>query len=140
MRPVLLFLALFALACGSKSPTAPTPPAAFSQTELAVGTGTEAAKGRVLTVNYTGWIYDSSKPENKGTQFDTSVGRGPLSFPYGAGQVIPGWDQGFDGMRVGGRRRLIIPPSLGYGARGTPDGSIPPNAGLVFDMELVDVR
>jgi FKBP-type peptidyl-prolyl cis-trans isomerase len=140
MKHALIFLALFALACGSKSPTAPTPPAAFSQTDLVLGTGTEAAKGRVLSVHYTGWIYDSSKPENKGSQFDSSVGRQPFSFTYGAGQVIAGWDQGFDGMRVGGKRRLTIPPSLGYGARGSSDGTIPPNVGLVFEMELLDVR
>lgn len=134
-----LFTVVTASCGGSKSPTAPTPPTAFSQVDLVVGSGTEAKKGARLFVNYTGWIYDSSKPENKGTQFDSSIGRGPLDFTYGAGQVIAGWDQGFESMRVGGKRRLIIPPSLGYGLQGYPP-SIPPNAGLVFEMELLDVR
>jgi FKBP-type peptidyl-prolyl cis-trans isomerase FkpA len=120
--------------------TPPPPPTAFSQTDLAPGTGTPAGRGARITVNYTGWIYDASKPDNKGAQFDSSVGRGPFSFTLGAGEVIPGWDQGFDGMRVGGKRRLIIPPALGYGAEGTPGGPIPPNAGLVFEMELLDVK
>jgi FKBP-type peptidyl-prolyl cis-trans isomerase FkpA len=134
VRTFALLFTLATLACGSKSPTAPTPPAAFSQIDLVVGTGAEAKKGAALTVRYTGWIYDSSRPENKGTQFDSNV----YPFVYGAGQVIAGWDQGFEGMRVGGTRRLIIPPSLGYGSQGS--GSIPPNAGLVFEMELLEVR
>ena len=140
-----MFLALvlvFFSACGGQSAPGgpPPPPAAFSQTDLAAGSGAQAGKGAHVTVNYTGWIYDASKPENKGAKFDTSDDHGPISFTLGVGEVIPGWDQGFDGMRVGGKRRLIIPPNLGYGAEGTPGGPIPPNAGLVFEMELVAVK
>jgi FKBP-type peptidyl-prolyl cis-trans isomerase FkpA len=120
--------------------SAPPPPASFAQTDLTAGTGTQAGKGAHVTVKYTGWIYDASKPDNKGAKFDTSDDHGPLTFTLGVGEVIPGWDQGFDGMRVGGKRRLVIPPNLGYGAEGTPGGPIPPNAGLVFEMELVDVK
>ena len=116
------------------------PPAAFSQVDLVEGSGTPARTGAALRVHYTGWLYDSNRPDNKGKQFDSSVGGEPFTFRLGAGQVIRGWDRGFDGMKVGGKRRLILPPDLGYGASGTPDGSIPANAGLVFEMELLDVR
>jgi FKBP-type peptidyl-prolyl cis-trans isomerase FkpA len=144
---VILSLGLFS-ACGGSTgtpantatQTTPPPPAAFSQTELAAGSGAQAGPGARVTVKYTGWIYDASKPESKGTKFDSTDDHDPISFTVGKGEVIPGWDQGFTGMRVGGKRRLIIPPSLGYGAEGTPGGPIPPNAGLVFDMELTDVR
>jgi FKBP-type peptidyl-prolyl cis-trans isomerase FkpA len=135
---------VFMSACGGDSATdaarVPPPPTAFSQMDLAVGSGAPAGKGAHVTVKYTGWIYDASKPENKGTKFDSTDDHEPLSFTVGVGQVIPGWDQGFTGMRLGGKRRLIIPPDLGYGAEGTPGGPIPPNAGLVFDMELIDVK
>jgi FKBP-type peptidyl-prolyl cis-trans isomerase FkpA len=90
----------------------------FSQTDLVVGTGRQAANGNNVTVNYTGWLYNPSAAENKGTQFDTSIGKTPLSFRLGQRMVIPGWDQGVVGMAIGGRRRLIIPPSLGYGSTG----------------------
>ena len=118
--------------------TGPQP--TFSQADLTTGTGTRAARTAHITVNYTGWVYDPNKPDQKGSQFDTSIGRGPFSFTLGAGEVIPGWDQGFSDMRVGGKRRLIIPTDMGYGAQGTPDGAIPPNAPLVFEMELLDVK
>ena len=124
-------------ACGSSSSTSPSP--SFSQSDLRVGTGAEATAGKRLTVNYTGWLYDASRAENKGQQFDTSVGRQPFVFTLGAGQVIRGWDQGFTGMRVGGMRRLVVPPELGYGSAGA-GGVIPPNATLVFDVELLDVQ
>jgi FKBP-type peptidyl-prolyl cis-trans isomerase FkpA len=119
-----------------------TPPArpAYTRTDLQVGTGREAQKGRGLSVHYTGWLYDPAQPEMKGRMFDSSRDRGPFNFQLGAGQVIPGWDQGFDGMKVGGRRRLIIPPSLGYGVDGAGGGIIPPNATLIFEMELLDVK
>jgi FKBP-type peptidyl-prolyl cis-trans isomerase FkpA len=126
-----------------KTPAAPkTPPArpAYTRTDLQVGTGREAQKGRNLSVHYTGWLYDPAQPEMKGRMFDSSKERGPFSFQLGAGQVIPGWDQGFDGMKIGGRRRLIIPPSLGYGVDGAGGGIIPPNATLLFEMELLDVQ
>jgi FKBP-type peptidyl-prolyl cis-trans isomerase FkpA len=133
---------LLAAACGGNTGgnATPPPPASFSQTDLAAGTGTQTAKGAHVTVKYTGWIYDAGKPDSKGTKFDSSDDHGPLTFTLGVGEVIPGWDQGFTGMRVGGKRRLIIPPNLGYGAEGTPGGPIPPNAGLVFEMELLDVK
>ena len=124
-----------AAGCGS-SPTSPSS-APFSKTDLRVGTGTDAAAGGVITVNYTGWLYDPSKTDGKGPQFDTSVGGTPFSFTLGFGQVITGWDQGLPGMKVGGLRRLVIPPSLAYGA--VRNGPIPPNATLVFDVELVSV-
>ena len=94
--------------------------------------------GRTVSVNYTGWLYDASKTDNKGTQFDTSIGRGVFSFLLGGGQVIAGWDQGVPGMKVGGSRRLVIPPSLGYGA--SANGPIPGNSTLVFDVSLVAVQ
>ena len=98
--------------------------------ELEVGTGDEARAGREVTVHYTGWLTD-------GTKFDSSVDRAqPFSFPLGAGHVIKGWDEGVSGMKVGGKRKLTIPASLGYGARGA-GGVIPPNATLVFEVELL---
>jgi FKBP-type peptidyl-prolyl cis-trans isomerase FkpA len=126
-----------AAGCGS-SPTTPSSTAPFSQTDVRVGTGDAAAAGKVLTVNYTGWLYDASKTEGKGLQFDTSVGGTPFSFTLGFGQVISGWDQGLAGMKVGGLRRLVIPPSLAYGA--VRRGPIPPDATLVFEVELVGVQ
>ena len=124
------------------APRAPEPPArpAFTRTDLQAGTGREAQKGKALSVHYTGWLYDPTKPDMKGRMFDSSKERGPFSFQLGAGQVIPGWDQGFDGMKIGGRRRLIIPPALGYGVDGAGGGIIPPNATLIFEMELLDVQ
>jgi FKBP-type peptidyl-prolyl cis-trans isomerase FkpA len=105
-----------------------------------VGSGNEAASGRQVTVHYTGWLYDDSKNDKKGTKFDSSRDRNdPFQFRLGAGQVIRGWDDGVAGMKVGGRRTLTIPPAMGYGAQGA-GGVIPPNATLVFDVELLDVR
>lgn len=112
------------------------PRAPFTITELEVGTGAEPAAGSIVTANYTGWLYDPASPENKGSQFDTGQG---FRFTLGTGQVIAGWDQGFAGMKVGGRRRLIIPPELAYGSSGAGGGAIPPNATLVFDVELLSV-
>ena len=141
MKALALILLLGTLGCGgAQAPAASPPPAAFSHTDLAVGGGPTARRGARLTVHYTGWLYDSTRPDSKGKQFDSSVGGEPFTFRLGAGEVIRGWDQGFEGMRVGGRRRLIIPPDLGYGSMGTPDGTIPGNAGLVFEMELLDLR
>lgn len=122
-----------------KAPSAPAKPA-YTRTDLQVGTGREAQKGKGLRVHYTGWLYDPTQPEMKGRMFDSSRERGPFEFQLGAGQVIPGWDQGFDGMRIGGRRRLIIPPALAYGVDGAGGGIIPPNATLIFEMELLDVQ
>src|SRR5690349_21304813 len=108
--------------------------------DLAAGTGAEIKTGQTALVHYTGWLYDASAPENKGKKFDSSVDRNePFEFPVGAGMVIKGWDEGVVGMKVGGKRRLVIPPEMGYGARGA-GGVIPPGATLVFDVELVEIR
>lgn len=128
-----------ASACGDgDSPTAPSGTAPFSQTDLRVGVGPAAASGDLITVNYTGWFYDQSQPEQKGLQFDTSVGRQTFTFTLGVGNVIQGWDQGLIGMRVGGIRRLVIPPSLAYGA--VRNGAVPAHATLVFEVELLEAE
>lgn len=114
-------------------------PAALSKTDTTVGTGAEATAGATVTVNYTGWLYNPNKVDFKGSQFDTSIGTGktPYEFKLGGGGVITGFDQGVTGMKVGGKRTIIIPASLGYGANG--NGPIPGNAGLVFEVELLKV-
>jgi FKBP-type peptidyl-prolyl cis-trans isomerase len=113
---------------------------ALIKQEAKAGTGAEAAPGRQVQVHYTGWLYDEGRADHKGKKFDSSRDRNdPFAFRLGAGEVIPGWDQGVAGMRVGGQRTLTIPPNLGYGAQGA-GGVIPPNATLVFDVELLDVR
>ena len=136
---LLVMIAVVGLAagCGS-SPTSPAVNVPFSPTDLVVGTGADAVSGKQLTVNYTGWLYAASQPQQKGAQFDTSIGKTPFVFVLGAGRVIAGWDRGFIGMKVGGQRRLVIPPELGYGSAGS--GPIPPNATLVFDVELLGVQ
>jgi FKBP-type peptidyl-prolyl cis-trans isomerase FkpA len=104
------------------------------------GSGAEATTGRQVRVHYTGWLYDEGRDDHKGKKFDSSRDSNePFTFRLGGGQVIPGWDQGVAGMRVGGQRTLTIPPDLGYGGRGA-GGVIPPNATLVFDVELLDVQ
>jgi FKBP-type peptidyl-prolyl cis-trans isomerase FkpA len=122
-------------ACGSDTPTSPTTTSSepYSQTDLVVGTGTEAAPTSRVTVSYTGWLYDTSKPDGKGTQFDASP-----SATFALTGVIAGWQRGVPGMKVGGQRRLIIPPELAYGSSG--NGAIPPNATLVFDIALLGVQ
>ena len=140
---LLLILALAASACGggTDTPTSPsTPSAPYSQTDLVIGTGAEATAGRTVTVHYTGWLYDPSQPDSKGRRFESSrdPGRSPFSFLLGGGRVIAGWDRGVVGMRVGGERRLVIPPELAYGAAGS--GPIPPHATLVFDIEVLNVQ
>jgi FKBP-type peptidyl-prolyl cis-trans isomerase FkpA len=105
-----------------------------------VGTGREAEPGFNVTVHYTGWLYDPAAKDGKGQKFDSSMDRNqPFNFFLGAGQVIQGWDDGFAGMKVGGKRTLIIPSEMGYGARGA-GGAIPPNANLIFDVELLAVK
>lgn len=100
--------------------------------DLKIGIGAEAVAGENVSVHYTGWL-------TNGTKFDSSVDRGtPFQFPLGGGRVIRGWDEGVQGMRVGGKRKLTIPPEMGYGARGA-GGVIPPNATLVFEVELLGV-
>jgi len=135
-----------AAACGGNSDTAPTPVdtsyianVPFTITDLSGGTGAEAASGSRVVIDYYGWLYSATGTENKGSLFDTSLqtGRAPLQFVLGAGNVIQGWEQGIPGMKVGGIRRLIIPPALAYGSSG--NGSIPPNATLVFELRLNDI-
>jgi FKBP-type peptidyl-prolyl cis-trans isomerase FkpA len=139
-RFILAALLGCAFGCGGSDNSTPTAPSTSSspyvQTDLVVGTGTAANNGNTVTVSYTGWLYDTSKPSGKGNQFQSSQ----ISFQLGAGRVIRGWDQGILGMRVGGQRRLIIPPDLAYGSS-TPDPStIPPNATLLFDVTLLNVQ
>jgi len=108
--------------------------------DTVVGDGKEAAAGNHVDVHYTGWLYDDNAPDHKGQKFDSSLDRGQLfSFPLGAGHVIKGWDEGVAGMKIGGKRTLIIPSEMGYGPRGA-GGVIPPNATLVFDVELHGVN
>ena len=137
----LVLFGAIAVGCGGDdTPASPSSAGApFSQTDLRAGNGAEAVAGRTVTVNYTGWLYAPTQPEQKGQQFDTSIGRSPFVFVVGAGRVIQGWDRGVPGMRVGGLRRLVIPPDLAYGAQGSPP-NIPPNATLVFDVELLAVQ
>ncbi len=144
-RVPVLFASLLLIApiagCGDDSPTSPSVGLAvpFSTRDLTVGTGQEAMNGDRVTVHYTGWLYDANAPDNKGTQFDSSVSRGePFVFVLGARQVIQGWDRGILGMRVGGRRVIVIPPELGYGEAGSPP-VIPSNATLLFEVELLSI-
>ena len=136
---------LLSIACGGDDgggPASPTPPTSpsvgldvpFSTEDLRVGTGQEAMNGDRLSVDYTGWLYDPNAPENKGTEFDS----GNIPFTLGAGQVIQGWDRGLLGMRVGGLRRIVIPPDLAYGDSGAPP-AIPGDATLLFEVELVSI-
>ena len=108
-------------------------------TDVVEGSGALATAGQRVTVHYTGWLHDESKPDGRGRKFDSSKDRGdPFKFHLGAGQVIEGWDEGVQGMKVGGTRVLLVPPDLGYGSRGA-GGVIPPNATLVFEVELLAV-
>ena len=112
----------------------------LQRADTKAGSGAEAASGQRVTVHYTGWLYDETKGDKKGSKFDSSRDRNePFTFRLGAGEVIRGWDDGVSGMKVGGQRTLTIPPAYGYGARGA-GGVIPPNATLVFDVELLDVQ
>ena len=115
-----------------------TTPALQSEDTI-MGTGEEAKAGQRVRVHYTGWLYDPTAPKSRGKKFDSSKDRGqPFSFGLGGGEVIRGWDEGVQGMKVGGTRVLTIPPEMGYGARGA-GGAIPPNATLVFEVELLGV-
>jgi FKBP-type peptidyl-prolyl cis-trans isomerase FkpA len=113
-------------------------PISLQKIDTTPGAGKEATAGATVVVNYTGWMYAPKAPQQHGAQFDSSVGREPFSFRLGAGQVIRGWDEGVRGMKVGGKRTLVIPAAMGYGEDGA--GPIPPNANLIFDVELLDVR
>ena len=141
MRSLLLAASLLLLAAC----TAPVPPpggsvANLERIDILAGTGAVATSGSDVTVHYTGWLYDEKAPQQRGLKFDSSVDRGqPFTFLLGAGQVIRGWDDGVAGMKVGGKRTLLIPADLGYGSNGA-GGVIPPGASLVFDVELLDVK
>jgi len=126
-----MLLAMYlSLACAADS---------LVKTDTVVGKGKEAVAGATVVVNYTGWLYEAKADKQRGKQFDSSIGRGPFSFPLGGGRVIKGWDEGVAGMKVGGKRTLVIPPEMAYGKNGA-GGVIPPNATLVFDVELLDVK
>ncbi len=113
---------------------------ALQMTDVTAGQGATAKAGDQVSVHYTGWIYDDTKPDKHGPKFDSSVDRGaPFTFQLGGGTVIKGWDQGVVGMKVGGRRTLMIPPDLAYGDEGA-GGVIPPGASLVFDIDLLQVK
>jgi FKBP-type peptidyl-prolyl cis-trans isomerase FkpA len=149
MPRAIALLVLTAAACGGAAPEnesgikagdGVSTIATLQTIDRTVGGGTEATPGREVTVHYTGWLYNATAPDNRGTKFDSSRDRGkPFPFRLGGGDVIRGWDEGVAGMRIGGVRTLIIPPDLGYGAQGA-GGDIPPNATLVFEVELLDVR
>ena len=140
----LIFLATLGVACGSSSGSESssevimaeetiTTPSGLQIKVLVAGTGEAASAGKIAVVHYTGWLLD-------GTKFDSSVDRGtPFEFPLGAGRVIKGWDEGVATMNVGGKVELIIPPDLGYGARGA-GSAIPPNATLKFEVELLELK
>ena len=140
-------MVLLAAACGSKEqPPAPAattpvaPPAELQKVDIVKGTGEGISQGQTALVHYTGWLYDPTAAEQKGMKFDSSRDRGePFAFRIGNREVIRGWDEGVQGMQPGGQRRLVIPPALGYGDAGA-GGVIPPNATLVFDVELMAIK
>ena len=133
---VVVVCAAAAAGC-EQTPTSPSNNAPFSQVDLRVGSGAEAQTGQALTVHYTGWFYNAANPNQKGPQFDSSLGGAGFAFNLGFGEVINGWDVGVAGMRVGGIRRLVIPPSMAYGTG--RNSSIPPNATLLFEIELLGI-
>lgn len=141
---IAAFVAITSLtACGGASNAPPNvpaeSPAAASRIEVVVGTGALAVAGKTVKVHYTGWLYTTKVANNKGAQFDTSIGRpAPFEFKLGNNEVITGFDQGITGMNVGGKRTVIMPASQAYGTQGRP--GIPPNSGLVFDIELLEVK
>lgn len=136
LAPALL--ALLATACSPPGPPPGGTLAAFETIDSQKGSGAEAVAGKAVTVHYTGWIYDQRAANRHGKTFDSSVSRGePFTFTLGAGQVIRGWDEGVAGMKVGGKRTLMVPPDMGYGDRRV--GPIPAGSSLVFDVELLDV-
>ena len=153
-RPAARLLAWLAAAVAAPAlaqepaPVAEVPPVQVAEAgpellieDLRPGAGAEAAPGMNLVVHYTGWLHDPSALGQRGRKFDSSRDRAsPFSFPLGAGRVIRGWDIGLMGFRVGGLRRLVIPPELAYGGRGAGNGLIPPNATLVFEVELLGVE
>lgn len=144
---LLVTAAWLGLACWAvaEEPPAPVPPATpeavLQVTDRVAGIGDEALPGMIVIVHYTGWLHDPSAEDGRGRKFDSSRDRGqPFSFPLGAGHVIRGWEQGVPGMKVGGVRRLLIPPALAYGGRNVGNGLIPPNSTLLFEIELLAVE
>ncbi|MGH8130848.1 MAG: FKBP-type peptidyl-prolyl cis-trans isomerase [Steroidobacteraceae bacterium] len=139
-----LFLAVAAIAeepTTSPPATPVAPEAVLLVTDLVTGVGDEALPGMTVVVHYTGWLHDATARDFRGRQFDSSRQRGrPFSFPLGGGHVIKGWEQGVPGMKIGGLRRLVIPPALGYGSRNIANGLIPPNSTLLFEIELLAVE
>jgi FKBP-type peptidyl-prolyl cis-trans isomerase len=131
---LFLFASTFAAAC-TDSATSPSQSPTFTKIDIVLGNGAVTAVGNTLTVNYTGWLYDPTKADFKGLQFDTATA---FQFTLGTGQVIQGWDLGLVGMNLGGTRRLIVPSSLAYGE--SRSGKIPPNAALLFDVQLTAVQ
>lgn len=137
--PALACFVFIAAGCnnGAKSPTAPDQSAVpYSQTDLTVGTGAEAVTGSNATVQYGAWFYSETAVDHKGAQFDT----GQFAYIVGSTTIIKGFDMAVTGMKVGGTRRAIVPPSLAYGAQGSSNGVVPPNAALVFDIALANVQ
>lgn len=140
LRHVVVLSALLLAACGGPPPYTGGDVQELQRIDLSVGDGAPAAAGDEVSVHYTGWLYDQDAPDRRGAKFDSSRDRGqPFVFRLGAGRVIRGWDEGVAGMRPGGTRELHIPAWLGYGARGAGK-AIPPDASLVFEVELLDVR
>jgi FKBP-type peptidyl-prolyl cis-trans isomerase FkpA len=147
MKSIFQFVASIACAvaltaCGgggndTPAPTTPVQPV-FSKTDTVVGTGIEAAAGDKVSIHYTGYLYSDTASGNKGTQFESSVGSTPFSFTVGRSEAIPGMDQGVLGMKVGGKRTVIMPASMAYGS--TPQVKIPANSALVFDVEMVAIK
>jgi FKBP-type peptidyl-prolyl cis-trans isomerase FkpA len=136
---LLLTVAALTVTIGcAQSSTAPSSYSPFTQEDLVVGTGDEAGIGKTVVVDYTGWLYDSATANQRGAQFDSSAGGTPFTVTLGSNQVIQGWERGVPGMKVGGTRRLVIPPSLAYGD--TRRGGIPPNATLLFEITLLEVQ
>lgn len=149
LLPLALALtgSILTVGCADKDTTTQTSPTSETQTmadlniiDVKTGDGVEAVPGKMVSVHYTGWLYDENAPDHHGAKFDSSRDRGqPFVFPLGGGRVIQGWDKGVAGMKIGGQRTLVIPPEMGYGARGA-GGVIPPNATLLFDVELLGVQ
>ena len=149
LSAALLVLVAAGASADEKKPSAPGEPEKKSESKMTktssglqyedtkVGTGATPQKGQTCVMHYTGWLWENGA---KGKKFDSSLDRGtPFSFPIGQGHVIKGWDEGVATMKVGGKRTLLIPPDLGYGSRGA-GGAIPPNATLLFEVELLDVK
>jgi FKBP-type peptidyl-prolyl cis-trans isomerase len=149
VRVLIPIVLVAAIACGRDSsqnelsegaPMADSGITQLQKVDMVTGSGAEARPGRVVRVHYTGWLYDANKPDHRGSKFDSSKDGGqPFDFTLGGREVIPGWDEGVAGMKVGGKRVLTIPPHMGYGARGA-GGVIPPNATRVFEVELLEVK